>query len=319
MTETTVTTTTVTTVTTTRGRCKDDQNCRFCDAETGLCSRCKNSAYLLNGNCAVDPGDCTAAGLFAVGGDGDSSYGRACKAVGDTCAYDSKPSCRPPKDLGGCEVAVVGKAGVVECTQCTAEQYLVAGVEEGAVAKCRSERFCKNSRDSRSKEECNCNVVDSEFKTVKRGCKACGTRRSPVAGRNYLLTAGGEYNECTLCTNFQLLFKGDCIAPSECPATHTKYSWTAAKGTCEMPFTCVGGERFGGDNEGEGCRCIDRDVCADCSWSSAEKSHSCIRCKKNTYLLNGACLSESECVNQGRYMPVKGDGPRGGVCLRLGD
>lgn len=214
---------------------------------------------------------------------------------------------------------LLAKGGAAECVQCVADQYLIPGGQGGEVAKCRSELFCKNSRDSRTREVCNCNVVDDKFDTVKRTCKACGTRKAPIAGRNYVLTAQGEYNECSLCTNFQLLLNGDCIDPSDCPSTHTKYSWTAAKGTCELPFTCVGGERDGGENAGEGCRCLDRDVCADCSWSSAEKSHSCIRCKRNTYLLNGSCLTELECVNQGRYMPVKGEGPRGGVCLRLED
>jgi hypothetical protein len=43
-------------------------------------------------------------------------------------------------------------------------------------------------------------------------------------------------------------------------------------------------------------------------------SHICIYCKATTFLLEGICISRETCLSLGSFIPIQGEGPRGGVC-----
>ena len=100
--------------------------CACCIISAGHCHRCRNSAYLLHGRCVQKAAECVAAGQIAVGGPGDSAYGRACVEPGGLCSLDSTHSCRSPKNLGECSVSRVTRENTT-CIKCHADSWLVKG------------------------------------------------------------------------------------------------------------------------------------------------------------------------------------------------
>ena len=92
----------------------------------GRCQRCQGSAYLLDGRCMQRAGACAAAGLVAVGGPGDSAYGRACVAAGGVCRFEAQHSCRSPKALGDCVASRI-TAHNATCLACHNASWLVNG------------------------------------------------------------------------------------------------------------------------------------------------------------------------------------------------
>jgi hypothetical protein len=149
-------------------------------------------------------------------------------------------------------------------------------------------------------------------------CRDCVVRQTmPTAkesDRTFRATAEGMFAACNTCNNNKLLFDHHCIANFECPAANTQFNKFKHSGTCEAPFACESGRKVQGENEGRRCKCM-TGKCMNCHWGT--DGHSCVTCKKSTYLLNGSCLGEADCLNQGRYVPIRGDGPRGGVCVKL--
>jgi hypothetical protein len=122
---------------------------------------------------------------------------------------------------------------------------------------------------------------------------------------------------CNVCQNHKLLFEDQCINNFECHSVLTKYDKRAHGGACEPPFVCDAGLKVGGGNEGRKCECLSSD-CLQCSWSA--NGHSCVICRKSKYLLDGACVTLTACLEQGDHVPVRGSGPvttQGGVCLKL--
>ena len=109
--------------------------CSSASAKTGRCQRCQGSAYLLDGRCMPQAGACTAAGLVAVGGPGDSAYGRACVAAGGVCRFDAPHSCRSPKALGDCAASRITSRNAT-CLACHNASWLVNG--ESAREACAS-------------------------------------------------------------------------------------------------------------------------------------------------------------------------------------
>jgi hypothetical protein len=68
------------------------------------------------------------------------------------------------------------------------------------------------------------------------------------------------------------------------------------------------------------------DVCQNCEWGMMETRidpvttkpsttiHTCIYCRAKTFLLEGICISRDTCLSLGSFIPIQGEGPRGGVC-----
>lgn len=244
------------------------------------------------------------------GGKADSGY--ACVAYGGACTYESAQSCRPPKGLGDCLATEVNGPNEFKCITCHKDSWLVDGI-------CRKQRICKNGRfmkgDIMTDEECSCKTVNADGTTNKH-CKQCELRIAPPdSGDFFVETNKGEFRECGVCTNHMLKLEGQCVAPGTCPEGLAEVSWKETLGSCEAPFSCKGGYKFGGQNEGKRCRCLDQNVCAECQWGL--DGHSCTICKKNTYLLEKSCISRDACIALGNYIPIQGDGPRGGSCIKL--
>ena len=97
----------------------------ICD-DVGRCQRCRNSAYLLNGQCLDDAKSCAAFGKVAVGGPGDSPYGRTCIQEGGICRFASEHSCRSPKALGACVASRIERNSAT-CLECDETSWLVNG------------------------------------------------------------------------------------------------------------------------------------------------------------------------------------------------
>lgn len=244
------------------------------------------------------------------GGKADSGY--ACVAYGGTCAYDTVQSCRPPKGLGDCLAAQINGPDEFKCISCNEKSWLVDGI-------CRKQRICKNGRFVKegimSDEECSCKTKNVDG-SMNKDCKQCELRVAPPEfGGFFAQTIKGEFRECGVCTNHMLRFEGQCIAPGTCTEGLAEVSWKETLGSCEAPFSCKGGVKVGGDNDGKRCKCLENAVCSECNWGL--DGHSCSICKKNTYLLDGSCVSRDVCIARGNFIPIQGDGPRGGRCIKL--
>jgi hypothetical protein len=272
--------------------CKDN----FCNPASGMCKRCKNAAYLLNGRCEQAREACYDAGRVPVG---SNTNGRACVAIGERCMF---PYCNPGR---ACVEARVVDGGDFVCERCEDKTWLLDG-------DCHKDLVCRKGKfitGSMAGQACSCHTDN---------CRECLLRKAvPTAKDSSLVfidTSDGLFAACKVCRRHQLLFEDRCIEPFKCPALYTKFDKRAHGGTCEKPFVCDSGVKLGGDNEGRGCDCLKRE-CMKCSWTSI--GHTCEICKKSKYLLDGVCVGVEKCIEQGDRMPVRGNGPRGGICLRL--
>jgi len=293
------------------GKCTFDENCKggFCGAD-GMCTRCTGKAYLMDGSCHADVAACEDAGLIAVG---DGKHGRACVAAGGACV---EPSCNIPSSLGPCDAAVINSADSMTCTQCEANTWAIGGGCEKQLTVHKGKVVHKNvgweGTDMSCGEDCRDCVVRQSMPTLKESDRTF--RAVEVFEIGGAVLASTHYAACNTCKNHKLLLDHQCISNFECPAENTQYNKYQHGGTCEAPFTCESGRKVQGDNEGRRCKCM-TGTCVNCHWGTG--GHACVVCKKSKFLLNGECLSEEQCLGQGRYVPIRGDGPRGGVCVKL--
>lgn len=290
-----------------------DVNCKACNHQAGTCRRCRNSKFLFDGVCG-DESICAANGMIAVGnGPKDSQYGRACVAPGDECVFDANVSCRSPKALGDwgsyCVRSIVNTDGSMACLECDEKSWLVDG-------RCDAKLECgfgsKYSENVGGK--CNCNNME-ESGTIEKVCATCNVAKVSRPGGVWEPTPKGLFRECTMCKAYTLMHEGVCKPAAECPFEMAQYSVGKFDGSCEPPFSCVGGFKGDGENHGAKCKCQDRRNCSDCSWG-AGGAHQCIRCKNNMYLSNGQCISMEECTHKG-LMAFEGTEQKGqgGVCV----
>jgi len=274
---------------------------------TGRCQRCQGSAYLLDGRCMPQAGACTAAGLVAVGGPGDSAYGRACVAAGGVCRFDAPHSCRSPKALGDCAASRITSRNAT-CLACHNASWLVNGV-------CKRQLVCgRGSVYEETGERCNCNEALATGGVV-RTCKRCHARKEPRGGGVLYTNPKGVLTECRSCKAPHLMHKGKCIARAACPPAMARYLVGSMGGRCEAPFACVRGKRDGGEAPGGSCKCADSSLCRDCAWRAGREEQRCTMCKKRTLLFDGRCIGEAECIGMG-LVPVSAK--RGGRCLASG-
>jgi len=285
------------------GACAQDKNCKMCSSQ-GRCQRCQNAAYLLDGRCEPHAKHCAAAGLVPVGGQGDSTYGRACVRAGGVCRFESQQSCRSPKALGDCAASVVAPSKAT-CIECEKSAWLIGGV-------CKRRLTCgRGNVYEETGEPCNCNEALAAGGVAKT-CKRCYAWRVPHPRGIYYINPRGVHTECSACKAPHLMHEGRCVAPAACPPAMARHLVGSMGGRCEAPFACVRGTRVGGDSSGLRCKCADRKLCRDCLWNAGSAVQQCTLCKKYTVLLDGECISVMDCIGMGR-VPVQ-DGPQGGRC-----
>lgn len=282
--------------------CSADASCKICGL-SGECQRCRNSAYLLAGTCAVSPRSCLAKGLLPVG---DTAYGRACIPSGGFCELSAQHSCRSPKALGDCTKSKVTSSAIA-CVECAPSSWLVAGV-------CKRELFCGSGNVyAGTSNKCTCNVPADDGGVSSR-CKRCNARQQlPKIPGHFVAGAKGTFVECTLCKAPYVMHNGRCVEPSVCPPSMTQHRVGSMGGRCEQPFTCTGRVRQGGERPGKACRCQHDSLCRACEWAAGSAEQKCTECKRRTLLRNGSCISTIECLGLG-LLPVFGKGPRGGIC-----
>lgn len=264
--------------------CNNDKNCKRCNQKNGICSRCRNEHYLLDGRCLEEASECAKAGLIAVGqGKKDSSYGRACIAAGGVCRFDDDTiSCRPPKKLGQCAVSLVVSAEKIICEVCELGSWFIDGICE-EIATCLPKREIKN-------EGSKCSCGDD--------CRTCNVRQTEAKDAMFIATADGLFAKCTKCQNSKFLTSsGQCTHSTNCPNGTVPYGYkkNGQGGTCTERFSCVDRLRVGGSQEGSKCRCLDK--CVECKWGT--EGHSCTRCKKKTFLHQGDCVGAKACSKAG--------------------
>lgn len=227
--------------------------------------------------------------------------------------FDSDQACRAPKGLGDCLAVEVNGPNEFKCVSCDENSWLVDGI-------CKKQRICKNGKfmkgDLMTTEECSCKTVNEDG-SMNKDCKQCELRiAAPKEDSGFFVeTNKGQFRQCGVCTNHMLKLDGQCVAPGSCPTGMAEVSWKETLGSCEAPFDCRSGTKVGGANEGKRCRCLDRKVCAECSWGV--NGHACTMCKRETFLLEGTCVSKQDCLNR-RLVPLTGDvWPRGGRCIKF--
>lgn len=163
--------------------------------------------------------------------------------------------------------------------------------------------------------QCTCNELVSAGSIVHT-CKRCYARKIPRKSGVFFTNRQGVLTECTSCKAPHLMRNGRCITRAECPRTQAQYLVGGMNGRCEAPFSCVKGQRQGGDTPNGNCKCIRGSLCRDCVWNAGRAEQQCTMCKKHTLLYDGKCIPASECINMG-LVPVRGNvGGRGGRCLR---
>ena len=244
-----------------------------------------------------------------MGGQGDSTFGRACVPAGGVCRFESPHSCRSPKALGDCAASVIATASNATCIECTKDAWLIGGV-------CKRQLTCgRGSVYEETGQPCNCNEALAAGGVAKT-CKRCYARKVPHPSGVFYANPRGVHTECRSCKAPHLMHEGRCIAPAACPPANARHLVGSMGGRCEAPFACVRGTRVGGDSSGARCKCANRDLCRDCSWHAGSAEQQCTLCKRHTVLLGGECISVADCINMG-LVPVK-NGPQGGRCQRSG-
>jgi hypothetical protein len=160
-----------------------------------------------------------------------------------------------------------------------------------------------------TKEKCTCRA--SGANNYCGTCNVFQKLRDDVAT---IMSRDGLFVECTACKNRRVLQDFSCVpaAAASCPITKVLYIGEVTGSSCEEPFSCSARIRTSGTKIGEQCMCLDSDLCRDCSWGV--HGHKCTTCKKFTVLLDGKCISQTECYIAGGFPILASSGPRGGVC-----
>eukprot|EP00729_Bicosta_minor_P014687 gene14688-33296_t len=277
------------------------ETCKDCDVRTGACLRCRNGNYLLNGVCGAQS-RCIAAGLFPVG---KASSGRACVAKGGLC---EAPGCKPA--LTACAASRVGSGGGEVCEACSSETFPVNG-------ECKYRLTCKGPQFDETGERCTCRHRKEDGGEIEKNCHRCYTYGSQKESSYAALGPAYKHTfvKCYGCSGGYFFKDGHCITKEECPATMVAYEGrNGYKHFCEPPFSCDGGKKQSGPNEGQSCECKEKN-CAACDWRAGSKGYACTQCKRKQYLLDAVCVSGSVCIASGGV-------PRGSEShgpIRVGD
>lgn len=102
---------------------------------------------------------------------------------------------------------------------------------------------------------------------------------------------------CLRCKNAKYLSNGGCVDATGC-ADGTIPAYPGNYGRrCEKPLTCTKGKVEGGN--GKSCKCLDNANCMSCSYN--EQGSMCHKCRKSTFLHDGACVKTcpSDLVSSG--------------------
>ena len=267
--------------------------------------------YLLGGRC-VQEGECPATWVAY----GDAAYGRTCLAVGALCDFTGAADpastgtvCRSPRELGDCLKSRVQADGTGICEECDeTTSWLIDG-------RCRSKRICDKGKYRDNGERCNCNYrrpdeSDGDPSTfmIDDNCFKCNHWKEPRPQAPWQWE--GTYRECIACRHSTLFVAKDaeCIPPDQCPDEEARYDPASYRGACEPPFECNAGMRSYADpsatRQADDCFCRQKGKCQSCTYGAGADGFACKRCKRYSYLLDGTCISQEECVGTYGGRPI---------------